>query len=37
MREPHFGRTGHGLAVHLRTIDHLPVHNAYARFNKPSP
>ena len=34
MREPHFGRTKHGLAVHLRTVDHLPEHNAYARLNK---
>ena len=32
--EPHYGRTKHGLAVHLRTLDHLPVHNAYARLNK---
>jgi hypothetical protein len=32
--EPHFGRTRHGLAVHLRTLDHLPVHSAYARLNK---
>lgn len=34
MREPHFGRTRHGLPVHLHTRDHLPDHNAYARFNK---
>ena len=33
-REPHYGRTKHGLSVHLRTVDHLPVHNAYARMNK---
>lgn len=33
-REPHFGRTRHGLPVHLRTFDHHPDHNAYARFNK---
>jgi hypothetical protein len=32
--EPHYGHTRHGLAVHLRTADHLPVHSAYARFNK---
>ena len=32
--EPHYGRTRHGLAVHLRTLDHLPVHSAYARMNK---
>jgi|GEM_PF-556512 len=32
--EPHYGHTRHGLPVHLRTIDHLPVHNAYARLNK---
>ena len=31
---PHFGHTRHGMAVHLRTADHLPVHNAYARVNK---
>lgn len=31
---PHFGHTRHGLAVHLRTADHLPEHSAYARFNK---
>ena len=30
---PHFG-VSHGLHVHLRTLDHLPVHSAYARFNK---
>ena len=32
--EPHFGRTRHGLAVHLRTADHHPVGSAYQRFNK---
>ena len=32
--EPHYGHTKHGLAVHLRTLDHLPVHSAYARLNK---
>ena len=32
--DPHFGHTRHGLAVHLRAVDHLPVHNAYARVNK---
>ena len=32
-REPHYGRTKHGLPVHPRTVDHLPVHNAYARMN----
>ena len=32
--EPSYGRTKHGLPVHLRTLDHLPVHNTYARFNK---
>ena len=32
--DPHFGRTRHGLPVHLRAADHLPVHSAYARFNK---
>ena len=31
---PHFGFTRHGHAVHLRTLDHLPVHSAYARLNK---
>ena len=34
MREPHFGHAGHGLAVHRRSVDHLPEHSAYARFNK---
>ena len=28
--DPHFGRTRHGLPVHLRAADHLPVHSAYA-------
>ncbi len=32
--KPTFGRTKHGLHVHLHAIDHLPTHNAYARFNK---
>ena len=32
--EPHYGRTKHGQPVHLRTLDHLPVHSAYARMNK---
>ena len=32
--EPHYGHTKHGLPVHLRTLDHLPVHSAYARLNK---
>ena len=32
--EPHFGRTSHGLPVHLHALDHLPVHSAYARLNK---
>lgn len=31
---PTFGFTRHGHAVHGRTVDHLPVHNRYARFNK---
>ena len=31
--KPHFG-FAHGLAVHKHAIDHLPEHNAYARFNK---
>lgn len=31
---PHYGHTSHGLAVHLKALDHLPVHSAYARFNK---
>ena len=30
---PRFGHS-HGLPVHLRTLDHLPVHSAYARLNK---
>ncbi len=32
-RKPHFGFS-HGLAVHKHAIDHMPVHSAYARFNK---
>lgn len=31
---PTFGFTSHGHAVHAKTTDHLPTHNAYARFNK---
>ena len=34
MHEPHWGVTRLGHAVHARTLDHLPIHNAYARFNK---
>lgn len=34
MHEPHFGYTKHGLAVHLRTHDHMPCDTAYQRFNK---
>ena len=34
MHEPHWGTTKLGHAVHAKTLDHLPVHNAYARFNK---
>ena len=34
MREPHFGHAGHGLAVHRKSVDHLPEHSAYARLNK---
>ena len=30
---PHFGRTRHGLPVHLRTFDHLPHDNPVDRFN----
>jgi hypothetical protein len=30
---PHYG-FAHGLAVHKHVIDHMPTHNAYARFNK---
>jgi hypothetical protein len=33
MREPHFGHTRHGHAVHAHTFDHLPSHTAVARFN----
>jgi len=32
--QPAHGWTRHGLAVCLRTFDHMPTHNAYARFNK---
>jgi hypothetical protein len=31
---PTHGFTRHGLPLHARTLDHLPTHNAYARFNK---
>ena len=31
---PTFGFTRHGHAVHGKTTDHLPTHNAYSRFNK---
>ena len=31
---PAHGWTRHGLAVCGRTFDHMPTHNAYARFNK---
>ena len=31
---PAHGWTRHGLAVCARTFDHMPTHNAYARFNK---
>jgi hypothetical protein len=31
---PTFGFTKHGHAVHAKVTDHLPTHNAYARFNK---
>jgi hypothetical protein len=31
---PTFGFTKHGHAVHGKVTDHLPTHNAYARFNK---
>ena len=31
---PTHGFTRHGVAVHARTIDHLPTGSAYARFNK---
>lgn len=34
MREPHFGYTRHGWAVHKDTWDHHPIESAYARFNK---
>ncbi len=32
-QHPHFGFTKAGRAVHQRTADHLPQHNAVARFN----
>lgn len=32
--KPTFGHTSLGHEVHARTLDHLPEHNAYARFNK---
>ena len=31
---PAFGFTKHGHPVHSKVTDHLPEHNAYARFNK---
>jgi len=31
---PTFGFTTHGHPVHGKVTDHLPTHNAYARFNK---
>lgn len=31
--KPHFGITRHGLAVHLRTMDHLPHGNIITRIN----
>ncbi|GAC1532718.1 MAG: hypothetical protein NVS3B12_11020 [Acidimicrobiales bacterium] len=31
---PTHGWTTLGQAVHARTLDHMPTHNAYARFNK---
>lgn len=31
---PTHGWTRHGLPVHARAFDHMPTHNAYARFNK---
>ncbi|MGD0811605.1 MAG: hypothetical protein ABSA91_18135 [Acidimicrobiales bacterium] len=31
---PTFGFTKHGHPVHGKVTDHLPTHNAYARFNK---
>jgi hypothetical protein len=33
-REPRYGHTRHGLAVHMRTIDHHAAGSAYQRFNK---
>ena len=32
--EPTHGWTKLGQAVHARSVDHMPTHNAYARFNK---
>ena len=32
--QPTHGWTKLGHAVHARTLDHMPTHNAYARFNK---
>lgn len=34
MSQPTHGFTKLGHAVHARTLDHHPAHNAYARFNK---
>ena len=33
-RKPTHGWTKLGQAVHAHTLDHMPTHNAYARFNK---
>jgi hypothetical protein len=33
-RAPGHGFTRHGVAVHRRTVDHLPTATAYQRFNK---
>ena len=33
-RQPAHGWTKLGQAVHAHTLDHMPTHNAYARFNK---
>lgn len=33
-RAPAHGYTRHGVAVHRRTVDHLPTATAYQRFNK---
>ena len=32
--QPTHGWTKLGQAVHARSVDHMPTHNAYARFNK---